>query len=37
MHIHSLEVSGFGPFKEIQKIDFDAQKIQITNDPKAQD
>jgi exonuclease SbcC len=24
MHIHSLEVTGFGPFKEIQKIDFDA-------------
>ncbi len=24
MHIHSLEVTGFGPFKETQKIDFDA-------------
>ena len=24
MHIHSLEVTGFGPFKDTQKIDFDA-------------
>jgi exonuclease SbcC len=24
MHIHSLEITGFGPFKETQKIDFDA-------------
>ena len=24
MHIHSLEVTGFGPFKDTQRIDFDA-------------